>query len=177
MDCWKSSALQVTFGVRDVLGRAEMFFWYVMVEPYKPINTLTFLRLIAWYSAPPPSTSTHKRPSNHQPQLFSVPASKVWAVLFYLTSGQLLFFSLFVVFLSLCSLNTHACMLGHSAPANLGKRIEMPKWNQWEADPEQMRVSDRFPWACMDGSCIFLFNTRRITEIPIGVEKWHLLSN
>lgn len=77
------------------------------------INTLTFLRLIAWCSALP--LSTHQRSINHQALIFSISEGKVGPVLFFLI---LLSFYL-RTFIVLCSfhfvsISSHLCARTHT---------------------------------------------------------------
>lgn len=116
-----------------------------------------------------PSISTHQRSINHQPLLFSVPAGKVRSALVLFILPQDFYCVMFFSF------NLQLWVLFTDITCANWKNIY--KLNQWETDPQQMRVSGLFPWVSIDGFCIFLFNTRGWIEIPLGAEKCHLLSN
>ncbi len=148
----KSSALEVIFRAREVSGRAEM-------SLICSINTPTFLRLIAWCSALPPAPAPHQRSIKHQALLFPVFQQagqgqfSAWALLFYFTSGLLLCYAPFILYLSLHShIHTHTCANTKEGKKILNRSSETLILNKWGS----LRL---FPRASIDGSCVFLLDT------------------
>lgn len=123
----KSSALEVIFGAREVLGWAEMFLicnsGAIHADQYTDLSQTDCMMFCL-------APSTHQRSINHQALLFSVSAGKVGPVLFlhfYFTPGPLLWYALFIFSLSLHTHHTRThCLCTHIEKKRKIKRLMNP---------------------------------------------------
>lgn len=148
-------------------------FWYVTVEPYAPINTPTFLRLIAWCSAlaPTPAPTRGLSTINHCYCLVQIYVRSVLLLTFTLGLAVLYMFLCSFHFSPLCLLLKHTHIHTRKNRNYLTKLIKKER-NVWIKTSDRLILSK---WGSLTSSPGPLYmDIVYFCSVPRDEQKSHL---